>query len=75
MASNGAAVEQAIAPIIAAYETTTQTDVNSTQKAQAFSFLENFQKSVRGNGLTVGQEHSSDVWHIGRCLDNTVWNA
>lgn len=53
MASNGAAVEQAIAPVIAAYESTTQANIDSAQKAQAFSFLENFQKSVRENAKVV----------------------
>jgi hypothetical protein len=65
MASNGAAVEQAIAPVIAAYETTTQTNVNSAQKAQAFSYLENFQKSVRGKELHLEGEDVSNLLRIG----------
>jgi hypothetical protein len=47
MASNGAPIEQAILPVITAYETTTQANIDPAQKAQAFSYLETFQKSVR----------------------------
>jgi hypothetical protein len=46
MNTNGDSAMQAIAPIIAAYEQTTRSNLSQAQKAEALQFLEQFQKSV-----------------------------
>jgi hypothetical protein len=46
MASNGNEAMQAIAPVVEAYERTTQPNVPKDQKAAALQYLESFQKSV-----------------------------
>jgi hypothetical protein len=47
MAGNGNEVMQAIAPVVAAYEQTTQPNISKEQKTEALQYLESFQKSVR----------------------------
>jgi hypothetical protein len=64
MASNGATIEQAILPVIAAYETTTQANIDSAQKAQAFSYLETFQKSVRHDAKGVPRKNTVLIFVI-----------
>lgn len=45
MAANGAAAQQAFAPVLAALATM-QSNVDRTQKGHAHEYLEQFQKSV-----------------------------
>jgi len=46
MSANGSVALQAIAPVVAAYQQTTQTNLPQPQKAEALAYLEHFQKSV-----------------------------
>lgn len=46
MAANGAAAGEAFVPVLTALQTM-QSNVNRSQKEQAHSYLEEFQKSVR----------------------------